>query len=96
MSENLAECPEGYTYYYVECKDIVGRAKDSVFFSEIFRAGEGWKYDADHEISDRVVGYEPGEDPGWGIGNRDIMAEIRTIPREEALRHVLRLSGSGK
>ena len=94
MTENHVECPEDYTYYYVECKDIVGRAKDSVFCSEIFVADEGWKYDINHEISDRVMGYEPGEDPGWGIGNRDIMAEICKISRDEALQHILRLTGN--
>ena len=42
MTENHAECPEGYTYYYVECRNLVGRTKDSGFSSEIWIADEGW------------------------------------------------------
>ena len=94
MPEDHVQCPEDYTYYYVECRDIVGRTKDSVFCSEIFDADEGWKYDSNHEISDRIMGYQPGEDPGWGIGDRDIMAEICKISRDEALQHILRKSGN--
>ena len=37
--------------------------------------------------------YDPEEDPGWRIGNSDIMAEIREMSRDEALQHILRLSG---
>ena len=84
------DCPEDYIYYYIKCRDIVGRSKDSVFNSEVFTVDEGWKYDCNNEISDRIMGYEPGEDPGWGIGNSDIMAEICTISRDEALRHIKR------
>ena len=62
--------------------------KNSFFYGEVLVADEGWKYDSDHEISDRIMGYQPGEDLGWGIGNRDIMAEIRMIPRDEALQHI--------
>ncbi len=94
MPEDHVQCPEDYTYYYVECRDIVGRTKDSVFCSEIFDADEGWKYDSNHEISDRIMGYQPGEDPGWGIGDRDIMSEICKISRDEALQHILRKSGN--
>ena len=93
MTENHAECPEGYTYYYVECRNLVGRTKDSGFSGEIWTTDEGWIHDSNHEISDRIMGYDPEEDPGWRIGNSDIMAEIREISRDEALQHILRLSG---
>ena len=35
--------------------------------------------------------YDPEEDPGWRIGNSNIMAEIRELSRDEALQHILRL-----
>ena len=38
-----------------------------------------------NEINDRIMGYDPTEDsPMYGIGNSDIMSEIRKITKEEA------------
>ena len=85
-------CPGGYRYYYVEQKKLVGRTQeDNCFNSEVYQPGSGWVYDVDHEISDCIMGYEPGEEPGWGIGNTDIMGEIRSITRDEAVQLILRL-----
>ncbi len=78
-------CPEGYSYYYVNHLKLLGRTQGNVFNSEVYRPGLGWVFDDKHEISDRIIGYEPGEDPGWGIGNTEVMKEIRSISREEAM-----------
>ena len=86
FNDNSDLCPEGYSYYYVEHLKLLGRTQGSVLVSEVYRPGLGWGFDDKHEISDRIIGYEPGEDLGWGIGNTEIMKEIRSISREEAMR----------
>ena len=76
-----------YRYYYVEHLNLVGRVRgENVFFSEVYQPGSGWVRDVNHDISDRILGYDPSEEPGWRMGNTDIMEEIRSISREEAMR----------
>ena len=85
-------CPEGYRYYYVECMNLVGREPgDRILESEVYQPDHGWVRDKDHEISDRIIGYDPYEEPGWKIGNLDIMEEIRTITRDEAIKRIEKL-----
>ncbi len=85
-------CPEGFRYYYVEQKKLVGRTpEDNCFYSEVYQPGSGWVYDGNHDISDRIIGFEPGEEPGWGIGHTDIMDEICSVSRDEAIQLVLKL-----
>ena len=85
-------CPDGYQYYYVECMDLVGRIPgDRILESEIFQPEVGWIRDVTHEISDRIVGFDPYEDPGWMLGNTEIMDEIRCISRDEAIQRIEKL-----
>ncbi len=84
-----------WTYYYVERLDLVGRSRDNFLCNEVYQPGKGWVWDANHEIGDRLVGYDPYEEPGWQMGNPDIMQEIRAITREEAEQLIMR-SGGGK
>lgn len=44
-----------------------------------------WKGIDASEINDRLMGYDPYEEPGWRIGNTDIMKEIREISKESAV-----------
>lgn len=84
-------CPDGYRYYYFEHLSLVGRIPDaSPFESEVYQPGSGWIRDAKHEISDRIMGYEPDEEAGWKSGHSDIMADIRAISCEEAIQFIER------
>ena len=83
----------GYRYYYVEHLDLVGRTPENYFFaSEVYHPGSGWVRDANHDISDRIMGYDPDEEPGWRMGNSDLMSEIRAISRDKAIELILRLT----
>ncbi len=84
-------CPEGYRYYYVEYMNLVGRVRNSILHSEVFIPERGWVFDEDHEISDRIIGYDPSEEPGWRMGNIDIMEEICPIARDEAAKLIMSL-----
>lgn len=84
-------CPEGYCYYYVEHLDLVGRTQgDNALTSEVYQRGKGWARDIDHEISDRILGYVPDEEPGWRIGNSDLMEEICPVSCERAAQLIRR------
>ncbi len=80
-------CPKGYRYYYVDCDQLLGRSRDGFLDCEVYKPVKGWQRDRMHEISDRLIGYDPyEEDPGWRIWNADIMEEIREISRADAKR----------
>lgn len=67
------------TYYWI--KDLKLVAKTENYVSYIYRNGV-WERDDNHIVSDRVIGYEPGE----GIGNTDMLMKIDEISEEEAER----------
>lgn len=43
-----------------------------------------WEKISRNEINDRIIGYDPCEEGCYGIGNTDIMDELREISEEEA------------
>ena len=69
-------------YYRIKPLNLIGRKTDAGY--ELFRNGE-WVTDTGHLISDRLMGYDPGEPEGspYAIGNTDIMDEIEEISMEE-------------
>lgn len=57
--------------------------------------GDSWEQIPTTEINDRLMGYDPYEEPGWRIGNTDIMKEIREISKESAV-EMLSIQGDSR
>lgn len=71
------------TRYYLILGRRLGKKDDGKYF--ILRDG-AWEQDNNNEIMDRLMGYDPSEQPGspYGIGNTSIMDEIEEISYEQA------------
>lgn len=70
--------------YYLILGRTLGKMEDPPYgYCYIYSNGE-WIDDDNHMIRDRLIGYDPYGDPGYGIGNTSIMDEIERITREEA------------
>ena len=58
-------------------------AKSNSFLDNyLYKNGE-WVKDDEFIVSDRIIGYEPDEDPYYGIGNIDITEDLEEITEEE-------------
>lgn len=68
-----------WTYYYIECMDLLGRGPDEDYWYYTYEKGE-WRQDIMHFIQDHLIGYDYDR-----IGDPDMMREIREISKEEAL-----------
>lgn len=72
------------TMYYLILGNILGKMDNPPYgVPYIFSNGE-WTVDNNNEIRDRLIGYDPFDDSCYGIGNTEIMNEIKEITREEA------------
>ncbi|MDO4712181.1 MAG: hypothetical protein Q4A75_09400 [Peptostreptococcaceae bacterium] len=59
------------------------------FVQRTFAFRDGiWQEINPNEINDRIMGFDPFEDSVYGIGNIDIMDELRQITEEEANRFI--------
>ncbi|MBP3810450.1 MAG: hypothetical protein ILA15_06945 [Clostridiales bacterium] len=60
----------------------LGKKEDGKYY--LFKNSE-WISDTAHEISDRLIGYDPSEDPDspYCIGCLSIMKEIKEISEEQ-------------
>ena len=71
------------TRYYLIFGRRLGKKDGGKYF--LLRDG-AWEQDNNNEIMDRLMGYDPSEQPGspYGIGNTSIMDEIEEISYEQA------------
>ncbi len=77
---------ETMQYYILENRGILARGRDFRFeiYDFIKRV---WVEDSEHIVSDALMGYDPSEPEGspYGIGNTSIMAEVKSVSREDAM-----------
>lgn len=71
--------------YYLILERTVGKQEENGWYY-IFKNGE-WQWDANNEIFERLIGYDPSEPPDspYGIGCTDILDEIEEISHEKAM-----------
>ncbi len=69
------------TYYYIKSKKMFAKS-NSFLDNYLYKNGE-WVKDDEFIVSDRIIGYEPDEDPYYGIGNIDITEDLEEITEEE-------------
>lgn len=79
--------------YYLILDRILGKVEDPPYGLCYIYSNAEWIDDEECMIRDRLIGYDPYEDPGHGIGNIDIMNEIEQISRAEAERIINKESG---
>ena len=70
--------------YYLILDRILGKMDNPPYGLCYIYSDKEWIYDEEHMIRDRLIGYDPFEDSGYGIGNTEIMREIKKISRKEA------------
>lgn len=77
---------ETMQYYILENRGILARGRNFRFeiYDFIKRV---WVEDSEHIVSDALMGYDPSEPEGspYGIGNTSIMAEVKSVSREDAM-----------
>ena len=66
-------------YYKILDKNLIAR-QDNMFDCYIFNPQEGWVWDKDRILMDRIIGYSGDE-----IGNSEMMFKIEQISEKEAL-----------
>ena len=83
-------------YYHIKPMNRIGRFvfadesywEDGVMRYSVYQLWNGtdWVDDTEHQIQDRLVGFDPSEPPGspYRIGCLSIMDEISEITKEEA------------
>ncbi len=71
--------------YYLILDRSVGKQEENGWYY-LFQNGE-WQWDANNEIFERLIGYDPSEPPDspYGIGCTDILDEIEEISYEKAI-----------
>jgi len=67
-------------YYKILDKNLVGR-QDGMFDCSIFYPEQGWVWDRERILMDRIIGYD--EDT---IGSSDMLSRIEKITEEEAMK----------
>ena len=77
------------TTYYLILDTIPGKREkeENRIRDYLFQDGR-WVPDTERAIKDRLMGYDPCEPPDspYGIGNPEIMREIKTISGADAMR----------
>ena len=73
------------TTYYLILERQLGKKDDDNYY--LYKDSK-WIPDTYHEISDRLIGYDPSEDfdSPYIIGCQSIMDEIKEITEEQALK----------
>lgn len=66
-------------YFKILDKDLIGR-QDSMFDCFIFDPKQGWVWDSERILMDRIIGYDVD-----GVGSSDMMSRIEKITEQEAL-----------
>ena len=79
-----------WTYYYIECMDLLGRGTDNDYGYYVYKDGK-WIEDVLYYIKDHLLGYSPDR-----IGDPDVMREIREVSEEEALAIMTRQDKEGR
>ena len=79
-----------WTYYYIECMDLLGRGSENDYCYYVYEKGE-WIEDVMHYINDHLMGYSPDR-----IGDLDVKREIREITKEEASAIIARQDKEGR
>ncbi|MBO5772531.1 MAG: hypothetical protein J6R37_01855 [Clostridia bacterium] len=73
------------TKWYLIDNRILGKRDNLGDF--IFNNGH-WENDTDHLIGDCLIGYDPYEVACYALGNTEIMARIKEIPKEQAIKFI--------
>ncbi len=76
------------TYYLILDKTPGKREKNGNSIRDYLFQDGRWIPDTERAIMDRLMGYDPSEPPDspYGIGNPEIMREIKTISGTDAMR----------
>ena len=69
--------------YYYYLRDLKLTAKETGEGTYLFRNGE-WESSKMAVLYDRLLGFDPHEEPGWMMGHSDIMHSIVAITGYEA------------
>lgn len=76
------------SYYEITDLDMIGKLEGGLPY--IFDSGQGWIFDKESLLMDRLMGYdssEPDASP-YRIGNLDMLGRVRKISREEAEKRI--------
>jgi hypothetical protein len=76
------------TKYYLIRDRIIGKRENGCD-DYLLKDGK-WVDDEKHVIGDHLIGYDP--DPFYGIGNMEIMDEIKEISKEDAIKRVINVT----
>lgn len=71
-------------FYCIKDLNLVGKEED--FVPYIFHRDKGWCVDSDHLLTDRLMGYDAGEEreSPYKMGNTDMLQQIVEISEEKA------------
>ena len=79
-----------WTYYYIECMDLLGRGPDEDYYYYTYEKGE-WRQDVMRYIQDHLIGYDYDR-----IGDPEMMREIEKISKKEAMAIMARQDKEGR
>ena len=86
--------PTGGVTYYLIFGHRLGKRDGRDF---LYQPGQGWVPDLNHLISDKLMGYSPGEPAGspYSMFNMSDMEQIETISEQQARAHQAKLDRDG-